>query len=51
MLEDLEEVVDGKRNLGRVFLDNFGAIRPLKYSLYEYFPNPKYEHTVATDLF
>ena len=46
-LSDIEDVFDGKLNIARVFIDNFGAIRPLKYSLYDYFPNPDYVHTAA----
>lgn len=48
---DMSDVFDGKLNLGRAFINNFGALRPLRYSLYEYFPNPEYEHTAVTDLF
>lgn len=51
VLSDIEDVFDGKLNPARVFINNFGAIRPLKYSLYDYFPNPEYEHTAAKDLF
>ena len=51
VLNDVSDVFDGKLNPARVFINNFGAIRPLKYSLYDYFPNPDYEHTAARDLF
>lgn len=29
VLSDIEDVFDGKLNIARVFIDNFGAIRPL----------------------
>ena len=48
--DDLSDAVDGKLNLGRVFINNFGVLKPLKYSLYEYFPNPEYKHTAVSDM-
>lgn len=50
VLNDISDVFDGKMNPGRVFVNNIGLLRPFKPSLYEYLPNPEYEHTAVTDL-